>query len=156
MKSFSLIAFILYSFFTITLPAFSLGIDEGAEFFLNYVDKANSYSQEITKMYAPNAVIKRTLIQNDGTKEVHLIKKDNYIKKLKLYSPFARILKYKNNFYELNFTQEGDKVRVNGFRQPTTATTKVLFPVSYLLGKDKNGKLKIFEDYTETTNKKVL
>ena len=56
---------ILVLFFT-TLQVNAMTETDAKAFFNNYVTKANSYSNEISSMYAPNAVIIRQVIKPNG------------------------------------------------------------------------------------------
>ena len=50
----------------VALQANAMTENDAKAFFNNYVTKANSYSNEISRMYAPNAVIIRQVIKPNG------------------------------------------------------------------------------------------
>ena len=148
--------FIILLVFLINIQsAQSATISEAAEFFNYFTSLSNSYSTELFQFYSPNAIIKRILIKNDGSKEEFTLQTHSYLKKLKLYSKIAGIKGYKNIYQGVTYKKHDGGFLISGYRTPTTNKTEK-FPFSYLITQTASGKWVILEDITQTKNAALL
>lgn len=138
-----------------TQTAKSATISEAAEFFNYFTSLSNACSTELFQYYSPNAIIKRILIKNDGSKEEFTLQTQSYLRKLKLYSKLAGIKGYKNIYQGISYRKQSDGILISGYRTPTTNKTEK-FPFSYLITQTASGKWVILEDITQTKNAALL
>jgi len=135
--------------FLASCPAFanSQNIREAEVFIDKFQKSSHSYDENLTDMYADNAVIIRILEHENGETEKVILPTNKYKKFLKYVKIFAKIKGYKNHYTNLEYRAEGENVRVNGQRKTSDG---YMSPISMLVGKNKNGEWKIFEESTST------
>lgn len=139
---------IFMAIFFVNIPAAADDISEAKEFFNNYVKICHSYDKSLVDQYSDNALIKRYLVCPDKTQKVKILTVKEYRDKLMFYAPMAKLIGYKNKYSSLEFTKEGDNVRIEGFRQVVKDNYKT--PISILVGKNKSGKWVIMEEILHT------
>ena len=119
-----------------------------ADFFKNYVNAANTYSDTITDMYSPKAKIIREVVKPDGT----LVDVDTdtatYMKQLRLNRSIAKVRKYTNKYRNITVTPVANGYKVASERQPKGET---YWLKSYqIVQKQPNGKWLIVEEMMQT------
>ena len=82
----------------VALQANAMTENDAKAFFNNYVTKANSYSNEISRMYAPNAVIIRQVIKPNGQLVNAYTNTATYLKQMKISEGVAKARNYKNRY----------------------------------------------------------
>ena len=147
----------LFNFWNV-LPCYSFEkqneIIEAKSFFERYINLSHSYDSSLIDLYSDNAVIKRFLTYPDGKTSEVIIPAKKFKLKLRFLGPMARVIKYRNDYFDLKFTQEGNNIRIKGIRQ--VHSDHYISPVSFLIGKDTAGKLVIMEDITNTKAVKLF
>ena len=123
-------------------------------FFNNYVNAANTYSDSIPSYYAPDAKIIRVVIKPDGTLVSVTADTKQYFNQMRIGANGARITRYKNYYTERKITKQGDDYKITCLRQPSTSDYKI--PAHFVIGPDKDGKLKIKEEMMHTKVQKFL
>ena len=116
---------ILVLFFT-TLQVNAMTETDAKAFFNNYVTKANSYSNEISSMYAPNAVIIRQVIKPNGV---------------------AKARNYKNRYSNITVTKVAKGYKVSAVRHPSMDNDSLKM---YQIIAPVNGKPMIVEEMMQT------
>lgn len=145
---------ILVSLF-VSLSVFADEKQEALNFFNNYVNAANNYSDSVGKMYSPSAKIIRQVVKPDGT----LVDVDTdtatYLRQLKLGQAGAKLRKYKNTYTEVNVTpMSGGRYKISSLRQPTGETYKL--KTYMIVKKQPNGTWLITEELMQTKVQQFL
>ena len=129
--------------------------DEALRAFNNYVNAANSYSQELVDMYSPNAKIIRQVIKPDGTTQDVNTDTATYIKQMKIGQAGAKLRQYKNYYTNVTAQDLGNnKVKVSSLRQPSGENYKLKTYMIYQ--KQPNGKWIIVEEMMQTKVQTLL
>lgn len=129
--------------------AFGADVQDVRSFFDSYVQDANSYSKRIPEYYSSDAKIIRIVIKPDGEKESVEFNFEDYMKQLKKRSKFARIVRYKNRYEDVNVTDLGNgRFKVSALRFPMRDKEGLNF---YFIVQDTEGGLKVIEESMETT-----
>ncbi len=92
---------------------------EGMEFFNQYQNFANSYSDKILDMYSPNAKIIREVIKPSGEAEQVVVPAERYFKELKIGQKTAKLRKYKNSYKNIIAQKVPNGIKVSAERQPS-------------------------------------
>ena len=146
MKNFLLIAFI---FLIVNLSAFADNQKEALAFFNNYVKLANTYSDDITKMYSPSAKIIRQVVKPDGSTVDVYTDSGTYIKQMKIAQAGAKLRRYTNAYSNISVTKiANDKYKISSLRQPVGETYKL--KTYMVIKKQPNGKWIIVEELMQT------
>lgn len=131
-----------------SLQAFADGKQEAMDFFNNYVNAANSYSNSIADMYTPNAKIIRQVVKPDGTTANAYTDTATYVKQMKIAQAGAKIRGYKNYYSNVTVTDLGNgSYKISSLRQPIGETYKLK---TYMIVKKINGKWQITEELMQT------
>ena len=129
--------------------------DEALRAFNNYVNAANSYSQELVDMYSPNAKIIRQVVKPDGTTQDVNTDTATYIKQMKIGQAGAKLRQYKNYYTNVTAQDLGNnKVKISSLRQPSGETYKLKTYMIYQ--KQPNGKWIIVEEMMQTKVQTLL
>ena len=139
---------ILFCFLTFGACAFASDIENVRDFFNTYIESANSYKSNYFDFYLPNAVIKRVVVKKDGSNESVTVPMSEYKKHSALSVKIGKVRKYKNIYSDIKIVPEGDNFRLTAMRKPSTSSYSL--PVSFLIGKDSKGELKIKEESMHT------
>ena len=145
---------VLFVALLFSLPVFSDDIKDVECFFNEYVDAANSYSDNYFNYYTNNAKIVRVVEKPDGTVQAVDIPFERYKIEAKKSSKFARLRKYKNKYFNVKILPFGDNYKLSAMRMPSTSDYKI--PAYFIIGKDKNGNWKIIEESMNTKVQKFL
>ena len=140
--------FILMFTLVIGLMAFASDVENIKDFFNSYIESANSYSNNYFSYYSPHAIIKRVVIKKDGSTETVIVPLIEYKKHSALSVKLGKLRKYKNTYTDIDIKPEGEDYRINAMRKPSTSAYSL--PVSFLIGKDSSGHLKIKEESMHT------
>lgn len=127
---------------------------EVLNFFNNYVNAANTYSDSIPSYYAPDAKIIRVVIKPDGTLVSVTADTKQYFNQMRIGANGARLTKYKNYYTDRKITAQGNDYKITCLRQPSTSDYKI--PAHFIIGPDKDGKLKIKEEMMHTKVQRFL
>ena len=144
MKKFILI---LCIFVLTTLQANAMTENDARAFFNNYVTKANSYSNEISKMYAPNALIIRQVIKPNGQLVNAYTNTATYLKQMKISEGVARARNYKNRYTNITVTKVSKGYKVSAVRHPSADNDSLKM---YQIISTVNGKPMIVEEMMKT------
>lgn len=123
-------------------------------FFNSYVSAANSYSKDYFKFYSDNAKIIRVVEKPDGTKESVNVPLNRYKNEAKKSLKLMRLAKYKNHYFNVKIVPYGKDYKLSALRMPSTSDYRI--PAYFVIGKDKNGDLKIKEESMNTKVQKFL
>lgn len=133
----------------ISLAANADNKQEALDFFNNYVNAANSYSNEIEYMYSPSAKIIRQVVKPDGTTVNATTDTATYIKQMKIGQAGAKLRKYKNNYSNITVLPlEDGSYKISSLRQPTGEDYKL--KTYMIVKKQANGKWLIIEEMMQT------
>ena len=140
---------VLTLFFSLALVAKADNQADALVFFNNYVNAANSYSQEIPNFYSPNAKIIRQVIKPDG----ELVNKETdtarYISEMKKGQALAKMRKYKNAYTDISASKINDTTyKVSSLRQPSGEDYKL--KTYMIVQKQADGKWLIIEEMMQT------
>lgn len=121
---------------------------EALKFFNNYVNAANSYSNEVETFYSPNAKIIRQVVKPDGTTANAYTDTATYVKQMKIAQAGAKLRGYKNYYSDVKVTNLGNgSYKISSLRQPIGETYKLK---TYMIIKQINGKWQIIEELMQT------
>ena len=140
--------------FTLLLSAGSSFATTEAEvrtFFNSYVNAANSYQQNLSTYYAPNAKILRYVIQKNGTvypKPLVVGTKD-YMAQLKINATLAKVRNYKNYYKNISVVKNGNDYKLSADRVPSPSPNDKLKSY-FVIGQNSAGKLVIKEEMMQT------
>lgn len=128
-------------------------IPKAKAFFQHYVELEHAFDPAIADLYSDDAVIKNTQYRTDG-KVVPLTKPvAKYKQVLRDYMKTkARQIGDVSNYTNDTYTVEGGKVRIKVTRY--SSIEKVSSPVSMLVGPDATGKWLIYEELSESHQKR--
>jgi len=133
----------------ISLSAYADERQEALNFYKNYINAANSYSDSVTEMYTPNAKIIRQVVKPDGTTANAYTDTATYIRQMKIAQAGARLRNYKNYYSNIIVTPVGNgKYKISSLRQPTGETYKL--KTYAIVQKQPNGKWLITEEMMQT------
>ena len=142
--------FLLTILFTmIFLPVFAGDKEDALAAFNRYVNDANSYSNETTTYYTPNAKIIRQVIKPDGTLVNVLTNTSTYVTQLKIGQAGAKVKKYKNNYTNVVATPLAPgKVKISSVRHPSVDNDSL--KAYMVFQKQPNGRWMIVEEMMQT------
>ncbi|PYQ57263.1 MAG: hypothetical protein DMF53_23210 [Acidobacteria bacterium] len=128
-------------------------IPKAKAFFQHYVELEHAFDPAIADLYSDDAVIKNTQYRADG-KIVPLTKPvAKYKQVLRDYMKTkARQIGDVSNYSNDTYSVEGGKVRIKVTRY--SSIEKVSSPVSMLVGPDATGKWLIYEELSESHQKR--
>ena len=121
---------------------------EAIKFFKNYVNAANNYSDEIIKMYSPDAKIIRQVVKPDGELVDVETDTDTYISQMKLGQKGAKLKNYKNHYSDIKATKVADGYKISALRQPSGEKYKL--KTYMIVKKQPSGKWLITEEMMQT------
>jgi hypothetical protein len=128
-------------------------IAKGKAFFQHYVELEHAFDPTIADLYSDEAVIKATRYLPDGKIIPMTIPVSRYKKVLRDYiGTRARQLGDVSNYTNDTYAQEGSRVRIKVTRY--SSIEKVSSPVSMLVGPDATGKWLIYEELSESHQKR--
>ncbi|MBO6088004.1 hypothetical protein J6P92_06645 [bacterium] len=131
-----------------SLQAFADGKQDALNFFNNYVNAANSYSNTVGDMYSPNAKIIRQVVKPDGTTANAYTDTATYIKQMKIAQAGAKVRGYKNFYSNVTVQDLGSgSYKISSLRQPVGETYKLK---TYMIIKKIDGKWQITEEMMQT------
>ena len=117
-------------------------------FFNNYVQKANSYSNDIASLYSPSAKIIRQVVKPDGTTADAITNSATYIKQMRISQSIAKMRKYKNTYSNITVTQlQNGTYKISALRSPMQDNDRLK---TYMIIKKINGKWIIVEELMQT------
>ncbi len=129
-------------------PTFADEAQEAMQFFNNYVGAANSYSSEVTSMYAPNAKIIRQVIKPNGDVVDVQTDTNTYIRQLRLGQKTAKFRKYKNTYTNIVSDKVDNGYKISSLRQPSGEKYRLK---SYMIvQKQPDGRWLIVEEMMQT------
>lgn len=122
---------------------------DALKFFNNYVNAANTYSNEVTKTYSPSAKIIRQVVKPDGSTVNVNTDTATYIQQMKLGQSVAKLRHYTNNYSNVTITKLGNgKYKISSLRQPSGETYKL--KTYMIVQKQANGSWLIVEELMQT------
>lgn len=130
------------------LMAFASDQEEAMNFFNNYVNSANKYSNSILGMYSNNAKITREVVKPDGKTVDVPFSINDYRHQLKLSSKIAKMKKYKNCYSNISVTKVANGYRIDAMRRPCESDYKL--KTVMVVQKQSNGKWLIVEELMQT------
>lgn len=123
-------------------------IEQAKKFFEEYVALGKSFDLKSVDLYASSALIKNTRRYPDGTTKELTFPPDQYKSIARMALPLAKARGDMNEYSELKYTLEGDKVRIKASR--FSLLKKYFSPFELLVGPDKNGTWLIWEEISES------
>lgn len=138
----------IFMFLLCVSPTFADEAQEAMQFFNNYVGAANSYSSEVTSMYAPNAKIIRQVIKPNGDVVDVQTDTNTYIRQLRLGQKTAKFRKYKNTYTNIVSDKVDNGYKISSLRQPSGEKYRLK---SYMIvQKQPDGRWLIVEEMMQT------
>ena len=137
----------IFVLFLTTLQVNAMTENNARAFFNNYVTKANSYSNEISKMYAPNAVIIRQVVKPNGQLVNAYTNTATYLKQMKISEGVAKARNYKNKYTNITVTKVSKGYKVSAIRHPSMDNDSLKM---YQIIAPVNGKPMIVEEMMQT------
>lgn len=128
--------------------AFAMTLEEGKQAFQAYIKNSNACNMALVNMYDKNSVIKRIVINPDGSTYVKVLPIAMYKMMLMNYSKIALWQGYNNTYTNVMFSQVNDDVVIKAIRHPSTSKEKL--PATIVFRKNKNGKIMIKEEVFHT------
>lgn len=117
-------------------------------FFNQYVNYANSYSNVILDLYAPNAKIIRQVVKPNGQLVNATTNAEVYKKQMSISQSIAKMRNYKNTYRNVTVTKVANGYKISAERQPTNET--YWLKVYQIVQKQPNGKWIIVEELMQT------
>ncbi|MCD7779510.1 MAG: hypothetical protein LUH05_02420 [Candidatus Gastranaerophilales bacterium] len=151
MKKFFTVLFIALN---LSLCAFADELQDVQCFFNQYIDAANSYSNDYFDYYSEDAKIVRVVEKPDGTKEAVNIPLSRYKEEAKKSTALMKLRKYKNRYLNVKIFPHGKDYKIVAMRMPSTSDYKI--PAHFIVGKNDNGEWKIKEESMNTKVQKFL
>ena len=142
------ILLLILSLILCAVPVFADDAAEAVAQFNKYVQAANSYSNTIESMYAPNAKIIRQVVKPDGTTANATTDKATYMKQMKLSSIAAKAKGYRNNYSDVSVAKAANGYKVSALRQPGNEAYKL--KAYQVWQKDAAGNWVIVEELMQT------
>lgn len=147
-KIFKFLALYIFINIILTQATSAITLDEGKKAFQVYMKESNACSITFINMYDKNSVIKKIIINKDGSSYVKTIPVAAYKTMLLGYSQAAVWQGYKNAYTNVSFQQNGDDVIVKALRHPSTSTEKL--PATIIFHSNAKGKTVIKEEIFHT------
>ena len=139
----------VFTLLIVTLCASADNAQEARQFFNNYVNLANNYSDIVTTLYSPTAKIIRQVVKPDGNTVDVYTDTATYIKQMKIAQAGAKLRQYKNFYSNVNITKINDtKYKISSLRQPIGENYKL--KTYMVIQKQSNGKWIIVEEMMQT------
>lgn len=128
-------------------------IAKGKAFFQHYVELEHAFDPSIADLYSDQATIKSTRYMPDGKTVPVTVPAIRYKQALRTYiATKAREVGDVSNYTNDTYSAEGGKVRIKVTRY--SSLEKVSSPVSLLVGPDATGKWLIYEELSESHQKR--
>lgn len=138
----------IFMFLLFGVPVLADENQEALDFFNKYISAANSYSSEVTSMYAPNAKIIRQVIKPNGDVVNVQTDTNTYIRQLRLGQKTARFRKYKNTYTNIVSDKVENGYKISSLRQPSGEKYRLK---SYMIvQKQPDGRWLIVEEMMQT------
>ena len=138
----------IFMFLFFTAPVFADENQEALDFFNKYIGAANSYSSEVTSMYASNAKIIRQVIKPNGDVVDVQTDTNTYIRQLRLGQKTAKFRKYKNTYTNIVSDKVDNGYKISSLRQPSGEKYRLK---SYMIvQKQPDGRWLIVEEMMQT------
>lgn len=131
-----------------TISVFADNKQEAIKFFNNYVNAANTYSENIPDMYSPKAKIIREVVKPDGTLVDVNTDTATYMKQLRLNRSIAKVRKYTNTYRNITAVPVAKGYKVSAERQPKGET--YWLKTYQVIQKQPDGKWLIVEEMMQT------
>ena len=131
-----------------TLTVMADDRQEAIDFFNNYVNKANTYSESIGSMYAKDAKIIRQVVKPDGTTANAYTDTKTYLHQMKLSSAVAKMRKYTNTYRNITAVPVAGGYKVSAERQPKNET--YWLKTYQIIKKQPDGRWLITEEMMQT------
>ena len=151
MKKIRAVLLTMLAFFCSVNAVFADEISDIKAFFNQYLSAANTYQTNVPDFYANDARILRYVIQKDGSvyPTPLVIPMDEYKKQMKLNSKIAKLRNYKNNYNNIQITNQNGDYKLSADRTPSTSANDKL-KSHFVIGKDASGKYVIKEEMMQT------
>jgi hypothetical protein len=143
----TLILFLILSC-TLIQTACAISIEEGKDAFQTYVRESNACSVSLINMYDKNSVIKRIVVNKDGSSYTKILPVASYKIMLINFSKAALWQGYSNTWTNVSFHQSGSDVVVKALRHPSTSSEKL--PATLVFHRNQKGKIVIKEEAFQT------
>ena len=149
-----LLFIILGTLFIIGTKAIADEQQEAVKFFKQYVNAANNYSDEVARMYSPDAKIIRQVVKPDGELVDVETDADTYISQMKLSQKGAKLKNYKNNYSDIKAMKVDNGYKISALRQPSGENYKL--KTYMIVQKQPSGKWLIVEEMMQTKVQTLL
>lgn len=120
---------------------------EAMDFFTQYTNYANTYNEDLLKMYSPDAKIIREVVKPTGETEEVVVPTKRFFKELKIGQKTAKLRKYKNTYRNIIAQETPDGIRISAERQPSKETYWLKM---YQIVQDTDTGFKIKEEMMQT------
>ncbi len=147
-KAFKKFIALIFINIILTQAVCAISLDEGKQAFQTYVKESNACSMTFINMYDKNSVIKRIVLNANGSSYTKIIPIAAYKTMLLGYSKAALWQGYRNTYTNISFQQNGEDVVVKAIRHPSTSSEKL--PATLVFGTNYKGKVVIKEENFHT------
>ena len=133
----------------LSLSVFADDKQEALNTFNQYINAANTYSNDVANFYSPSAKIIRQVIKPNGGLVDVVTDTATYVKQMKISQTVAKARKYKNNYTNIVATPiKAGKVKVSSVRHPSVDNDSL--NAYMIFQKQPNGKWIIIEEMMQT------
>jgi len=138
------------AFFLLFLSTVIAGspLDDAKVCFDRYVALEAAFDPAVADLYADDAKIQNTRAYPTGKKRVVTLPAPTYKQLIRQAMPLAKQLGDTSTYSDIQFAQEGDRVRVTATR--FSNLKKYSSPLSLLVGPNKEGVWLIYEELSES------
>ncbi len=120
---------------------------EAMDFFIKYMDCANSYDKNLLDMYSSDAKIIREVVKPTGEVVDVVVPTKRFFKELKLGQKTAKLRKYRNKYRNIIAQEVPEGIKITAERQPSKETYWLKM---YQIVKDTDSGMKITEEMMQT------
>lgn len=95
---------------------------KAVEFFKQYQEYANTYNEELLKMYSPDAKIIREVVKPTGETVDVIVPSKRFFNELKIGQKTAKLRRYKNKYRNISAKETPQGIMITAERQPSSET----------------------------------
>ena len=129
--------------------AWAEGSTEAAkQFFEQYVALGHAYDAAVADLYADDALIKNRRVYPTGDVRELTMPAESYKTLIRQTMPLAKIRGDRSTYSDVNYTAEGQRVRIKASR--FSELKKYKSPITFLVGPSPNGRWLIYEESSES------
>jgi hypothetical protein len=129
-------------------PVLAQSQDPAESVFAQYQAREKAFDPAAADLYCDSALIRNVRTYPNGQKRTLELPADKYKALIRAAMPLARAKGDYNNYSDVQFSQEGESVRITASRY--SISKQYSSPISLLVGKCSNGDLGILEELSQS------